>query len=64
MAKETTTADLEAVLKEEAKKYDLEEKKLRTAVRKEVTALVAKKIAERVIKGNLAPKPGGATWGE
>ncbi len=55
MAKEKTPMDFDAILKEEAERYNLGESKLRTEVLGELTAQVAKKIVERVIAGELAP---------
>ena len=55
MAKEKTPMDFDAILKEEAERYNLEESKLRTEVLGELTAQVAKKIVERIIAGEVAP---------
>ncbi|HZF08671.1 MAG TPA: hypothetical protein VFE33_07785 [Thermoanaerobaculia bacterium] len=55
MAKETTSSDFETVLKEEAERYNLVAHTLRVAVRTELTALVAKRIAEQIVEGKVAP---------
>jgi len=55
MANEKTPMDFEATLKEEAERYNLEQSELQMAVRDKLTAQVAKKIAERIIAGEVAP---------
>lgn len=55
MANETTPADFETVLKEEAERYNLGEDTLRKVVRQELTARVASKLVEKIVAGELAP---------
>jgi len=56
MAKKAPLDLEEALIKEEANAHKiLEEDTLREAVRKELTALVAKKIAKQVVAGDVGP---------
>lgn len=49
MAKEMIPVEFETVIKEEAKKRNLAEDKLREAIKEELYARVAREIAEKII---------------
>jgi len=55
MPNEKAPIDFKAVIKENADKYKLAEPALQMKVREELTALVAKKIAEQIVAGDVAP---------
>lgn len=57
MAEEKAPVEFEAVLKGEAKKYNLAEDKLREEIGKELYARVAREIVEKIIAGEVEALP-------